>query len=229
MIYVQVKLYGTLRRYQPSDAEEGPRRTFMMALSPTATVIQLLEQLGIDPGMASAIAVNGETAEGEAQLQDGDDVRLFPPSAGGGGMQIFIAGIMQGSREDHLIDGQDYRAKITQALEANVPHVQIFDPYALHPNSIHYGLEQARETMDSFTIMASRADLVIAYLPEASMGTAIEMWSAYKSQKPVIAVTPLTHNWIVRLTAEAVVPDLDSLIEAINEGLILRLVSNTAS
>ncbi len=31
-------------------------------------------------------------------------------------MHVFIAGLMQGSRQDHLIDGQDYRERITAAL-----------------------------------------------------------------------------------------------------------------
>jgi hypothetical protein len=55
------------------------------------------------------------------------------------------------------------------------------------------------------------------------MGTAIELWTAQKSDKPVIAVTPLIHNWVVRLTAQEVLPDLDSLIAAINDGIITRL------
>ncbi len=225
MINVQVKLYGILRRYRPTDAEGGSHQPFVMELPAAATVIHLLSQLGIEQGMASAIAVNGEATDHGVQLQEGDDVRLFPPSAGGNGMHIFLAGIMQGSRQDHLIDAQDYRNKITQALEANVANVRISDPYALHPDSIYYGLEQVRDTFESFTTMASEADVVIAYLPEASMGTAIEMWSAHKSKKPVIAVTPLTHNWVVRLAAEAVLPDLDSLITAINDGLIDRLTA----
>lgn len=223
MISVQVKLYGTLRRHRPPGAAGGPHQPFEMELPAGATVVQLFDLLDIEQSMTSAIAVNGSATSVELQLQDGDDIRLFPPSAGGGDMRIFIAGIMQGSREDHLIDTQDYRNKITQALEANVPEANIFDPFAQHPDSIHYDLEQVRETMDSFTTKVSEADVVIAYVPEASMGTAIEMWSAYKANKPVIAVTTLTHNWIVRLTAHEVLPDLDSLIAAINDGLVTRL------
>ena len=223
MISVQVKLYGTLRRHRPSDAKGGPHQPFELELPVGATVVQLLDQLGIELNMASAIALNGEATNEEVQLQDGDDVRLFPPSAGGDGMRIFISGIMQGSREDHLIDAQDYREKIVQAIEANVPDVQISDPYTLHPNSIHYDLDQVRETFESFTVMVRESDLIIAYLPTASMGTAIEMWTALKSDTPVIAVTPLTHNWVVRLTAHEILPDLDSLVAAINDGLISRL------
>ncbi len=226
MINIQVKLYGTLRRYRPSDVEGSPHQPFVIELPAAATVLYLLSQLGIEQGMASAIAVNSEATNEGVQLHDGDDVRLFPPSAGGDGMRIFIAGIMQGSREDHLIDAQDYRNKITQALEANVPNVQISDPYALHPDSIHYEIDQVRDTFESFTVMVREADVVIAYLPKASMGTAIEMWTALKSNKPVIAVTPLTHNWVVRLAAQEVLPDLDSLIAAINDGLIGRLTTD---
>ena len=49
-------------------------------------------------------------------------------------MQVFIAGIMQGTRLDNQIDSQSYRAQISDALRAHIPDISIFDPYALNPN-----------------------------------------------------------------------------------------------
>lgn len=224
MITISVKLYGSLRRYRPETVPGEAHHAFEMTLPEGATVAGLIAQLGINEGMVSAIAVNGTAADQDCQLQIGDDVRLFPPSAGGQGLQIFIAGIMQGSRQDHLIDAQHYRARIAEALARRVPDVRIIDPYALHPDSVNYGAEQVRETFESMTAMAGDADLVIAYLPEASMGTAIEMWTAHKSNKSVIAVTQLRHNWVVRLTANEILPDLEALIAAIDDGLIERVI-----
>ena len=86
-------------------------------------------------------------------------------------MHVFIAGIMQGSRHDHLIDSQDYRDRISKALQAQVPGVKISDPFALHPGSVDYGPELVRETFESLTSLAGEADVLIAFLPKASMGT----------------------------------------------------------
>lgn len=80
---VEVRLYGTLRRYRPGDAA-GPAHTpFALELSPDATVNDLLYRLAIPDGLASAAAVNDEAVETDHPLHDGDRVALFPPSAGG--------------------------------------------------------------------------------------------------------------------------------------------------
>jgi hypothetical protein len=133
-------------------------------------------------------------------------------------MQVFIAGVMQGSRTDHLIDDQDYRHRIAAALTKHVPGVRIIDPFTLNPNSVEYDDERARETFSTYTAMAADVDVLIAYLPTASMGTAIEMWTAFSADRYIIAVSPLKHNWVINLTADEIVPDLDSLIATIENG-----------
>lgn len=140
-------------------------------------------------------------------------------------MHVFIAGVMQGSRLDDRIDGQDYRLRIVEALEAHFPHTKVTDPWALHPDSVGYDLERMRTTFFANTSLAGEADLLIAYLPHASMGTAIEMWTAYHNNAYIVAVTPMTHNWVVRITADEVLPDLDTLLAHIESG---RLAENIA-
>lgn len=139
-------------------------------------------------------------------------------------MRVFIAGIMQGSRQDNDLDSQSYRARIIQTLAAHLPEVEITDPWTLHPDSVAYGDEQARQTFLEMTDLAGQADLVIAYLPQASMGTAIEMWTAYHAGKPVIAITPLSHNWVVKLCASHILPNLDSLLAYIESGSLSQWV-----
>jgi nucleoside 2-deoxyribosyltransferase len=139
-------------------------------------------------------------------------------------MQVFIAGVMQGSRLDHRIDDQDYRLQISRALEKHYPGVRIIDPWALHPNSVEYDLTTLQQTFLDNTALVDDADLLIAYLPQASMGTAIEMWTAFHAQKPIIAVTPLRHNWVVRLTAKEILPDLDTLLRYISSGRLATLM-----
>ena len=60
-------------------------------------------------------------------------------------MEVFIAGIMQGSRDDDRIVDQQYRTILTQALEQHVHNAIVTDPLSLDPNSVSYNLEQAKD------------------------------------------------------------------------------------
>jgi hypothetical protein len=139
-------------------------------------------------------------------------------------MRVFIAGIMQGSRQDHLIGSQNYRSQLAEALAAQFNPLEIIDPFSLHPNSVDYDDVLVRDTFLSMTELAGSADLVLAYLPEASMGTAIELWTAHHAGVPAIVVTPMTHNWVVKVTASQVVSDLESLLDFIESGQLRQLV-----
>jgi molybdopterin converting factor small subunit len=228
MIQVQVKLYGLLSQSRPESAAGDPHHSFPVPLRPGATAGDLLNALALEPRLVNGLAVNNRVAGVASPLHDGDHVRLFPPSSGGQGMHFFIAGIMQGSRPDHLIGDQNYRARITAAVEKYWPGSRISDPYAMHPGSVDYGMEQVRSTFESMTSLAGQADVVIAYLPTASMGTAIEMWTAYKANKYIIAVTELKHNWVVKITADEVVPDLTGLLELLESGRLAGALGREA-
>jgi hypothetical protein len=135
-------------------------------------------------------------------------------------MHVFIAGIMQAERRDDQIESQDYRTRITNALQNAIPDVAITDPFALNPDSVNYDDDQARHTFLTMTKKASEADVLIAYLPQVSMGTAMEMWEAYQAGAYIIAVTPFVHHWAIRFTAHEILPDLDSLLHGIGNGLL---------
>lgn len=55
---------------------------------------------------------------------------------------------------------------------------------------------EIRTAFVELTELAAQADVLVAYLPnqEASMGTAMEMWSAYSHGRPVITITTMTRN-----------------------------------
>ncbi len=74
----------------------------------------------------------------------------------------------------------------------------------------------AKETLFALLELAMRSDLVIAYLPVASMGTALEMYSAYQSGVPVVTISPLQENWVVRATSRRQFRDLESFIAALD-------------
>jgi hypothetical protein len=123
-------------------------------------------------------------------------------------LKVFIAGIMQGSRLDRYIDDQDYRRIITEALLDRHSDVEIVDPNELHPDGVDYDDEMAKATLLELVDLAAEADLVVAYVPKASMGTAIEMWQAFQAGRPLVTISPLAANWVVRHISDVVLPDL---------------------
>jgi hypothetical protein len=133
-------------------------------------------------------------------------------------MQVFIAGIMQGSRRDHDIGTQDYRSIITQVLQEHHPAVEIVDPNELHPDGVDYDDKKAKATLLAMVDRAGRADLVVAYAPEASMGTAIEMWQAFQAGAPLITISPMAANWVIKHLSTVVLPDLEAFRAWVAEG-----------
>jgi hypothetical protein len=125
-------------------------------------------------------------------------------------VQVFIAGIMQGSRMDRYIDTQDYRRAITEALLDRHPGIEIVDPNELHPNGVDYDDDQGKTTLLEMADLAAQADVLVAYAPEASMGTAIEIWQAFQAGNPVITISPMVANWVVKHLSDVVLPNLDA-------------------
>jgi hypothetical protein len=139
-------------------------------------------------------------------------------------MQIFIAGVMQGSRSDRQVMSQHYRQVITRVLQAHIDQVKVIDPWALNPGSDEYDDDRARETFMGMTALAGQVDLLVAYVPEASMGTAIEMWEAYRAGVPIVSISPMTENWVVKLLSNRVLADLPAFEDMVaNHGLASML------
>jgi hypothetical protein len=137
-------------------------------------------------------------------------------------MRVFIAGIMQGSRADEGIVAQNYRREITQILRDHIPGVEVVDPIALHPDSVGYSPEQAKQTLVELAEEAGRVDALVAYVPAASMGTAIEMWQAYQGGVPVYTISALTSNWVVRSLSNRVFPDVPAFQAFVEDGRLSR-------
>jgi hypothetical protein len=83
-------------------------------------------------------------------------------------MKIFIGGIMQGSKQGHGIQEQDYRQRISTALQINHPDAEIIDPFSLFLDSVTYDDQHAKQVLFAMGAEAGSADIVIAYLPAAS-------------------------------------------------------------
>jgi hypothetical protein len=140
-------------------------------------------------------------------------------------MQVFIAGIMQGSRLDRYIDGQDYRRIIAEAILDRHPEAEIVDPNELHPLGVEYDDDLAKRTLLDMADLAGRCDLVVAYAPRASMGTAIEMWQAFQAGVPLVTISPMAANWVVRHLSDVVLPDLEAFRSWMAGGGLDRLMA----
>lgn len=82
MPLVRVRLYASLREYAPEGfRSEG----FTVQLPPASTVADLYARLGLPEEQVKQAFVNGRRAEPDRVLEDGDEVGVFPPIAGGSG------------------------------------------------------------------------------------------------------------------------------------------------
>lgn len=135
-------------------------------------------------------------------------------------MRVFLAGIMQGSNAHDGVHAQDYRATLTALLREWVPGVEVFDPWAVYPDSPGYSDDRAAEVLVANVREAAASDLVIAYLPQASMGTALEMWEAWRAGVPVIAISPLAANWVVRTCAVQRYETLEDFAAVVRAGVL---------
>lgn len=80
MIQLQVRIYATLRRYQP-QLRLG--ETLFLSLPEGSSVAQLEARLGIPEGEIKTVFVKGIIVKEDHVLSDGDEVGIFPPIAGG--------------------------------------------------------------------------------------------------------------------------------------------------
>ena len=133
-------------------------------------------------------------------------------------VQVFIGGIMQGSICEMAVHDQNYRDVIADIVQRYHPGVAVIDPRALHPDSVHYSREEAVSTFLAMLDRAAAAEVLIAYLPEASLGTALEIWGAYQAGKPVLVISPMANNWMLWATATHILPDLSAFEAFVAEG-----------
>ena len=132
-------------------------------------------------------------------------------------MKIFIAGIMQGSIPGKGIQGQDYRERIREAAKIQHPDAEIVDPFSLFPDSVEYDDQRAKQVLFAMAAEAGSSDILIAYLPEASLGTALEMIRAYDNGSIIISISPLDKNWFILAVSNKIFPTLDGFCDWISQ------------
>jgi hypothetical protein len=140
-------------------------------------------------------------------------------------MRFFLAGIMQGSHTQAALHDQAYRARITRLLESHFPHAEVYDPRADHAESLAYDDALGRSVFFGHNHMCREVDVLLAFVPEASMGTAIEMWEAYQHGAAVLTISPLRHNWAVKFLSHALYADLEEFEAALRSGEVAERIN----
>lgn len=142
-------------------------------------------------------------------------------------LRFFIAGIIQGSLPD-TVHPQDYRQEIATLIESSFPGSDVFDPVIKYPDSLGYDDAAAGGAFFDLMDLAGRHDVLIAFIPEASMGTAIELWQAYHAGALVVTVSTLRKNWVVRYLSDLVFTDMAGLRQAIVDGTLAAAIAKKA-
>ena len=133
-------------------------------------------------------------------------------------MRMFLAGIMQGSHRGAVLHDQGYRGRIKQLLAEHFPDAEIYDPWADHTDSLDYDDRRGREVFWKHNRLCREVDVVLAFAPEASMGTAIEMWEAHEHGRIVVTVSPLAHNWAIKFLSHVLYSSLEEFEQALRNG-----------
>jgi len=141
-------------------------------------------------------------------------------------LSFFIAGIIQGSKKGRSIYDQSYRDSIRDILTSvfGADNIDVFCPFENHQQSVEYDDEKAKEVFFHHIDKLKSCHALIVYLPEASLGTGIEMWEAFHSGRIVITISPMHTNWVVRLFSDAVCADIDAFRELAASGSLQKIL-----
>ena len=140
-------------------------------------------------------------------------------------MRIFLAGIMQGSHRSAALHDQHYRGRLKELLVEHLPDADVYDPLADHAKSLEYGDNKGRDVFYHHCEMCTETDVVLAFIPEASMGSAIEMWEAKRNGRAVITISPLVHNWVIKFVGHHNYPDEKTFVEALTGGEVANQIA----
>ncbi|KAJ3425600.1 2'-deoxynucleoside 5'-phosphate n-hydrolase 1 [Anaeramoeba flamelloides] len=108
--------------------------------------------------------------------------------------KYFLAGVMQKNNLEGKVCNQNYRSVLTKIIEENDPMSSIYDPWAAYDPDENLSIS---ETFLGNIEKAGEADITIAFIPEASMGTACEIYRAKQMNKTIWAITPLKKSWVM--------------------------------
>jgi hypothetical protein len=131
---------------------------------------------------------------------------------------------MQGSHTEAVLHEQDYRDRIKVLIARHLPEAQVYDPLSDHAKSLEYGEQKGRDVFFHHNLMCREVDVLLAFVPSASMGTAIEMWEAFQHGAAVVTISPLSLNWAVKFLSHVLYADLEEFSSALQDGSLRRAI-----
>ncbi len=132
--------------------------------------------------------------------------------------RFFLAGVIQGSKQGFEVCDQTYRDRLKSVLKQGFANCKLLCPVEEHPNSVRYTDEEARTTFLANVKKAKESTALDVYLPEASMGSGIEMWEAYRAGIPIFTITPMLTNWVIRILSHRIFPHIEAFEEFVLSG-----------
>ena len=125
------------------------------------------------------------------------------------------------------VESQDYRALMRAAILAFDPTASIIDPGKVVPEQLAPSLHppgtltasywerdsSVRQAFGACVELAAAADVVVSYLPSASMGSAVELHAARAAGRLILVIAPgkMRGNWVVRSYADEIFEDIPAL------------------
>ncbi len=138
--------------------------------------------------------------------------------------RIFIAGIIQGSNRGLDVYDQTYRHSIKAILKEAFPKSILFCPVEHHPYSTLYDDKKAKDIFFKHLDILRQSHGLIVYLPEASLGSSIEMWESYQQKIVIVTISPMVSNWVVRLFSDRICETMDCFESFVKSGELRRLL-----
>ena len=135
-------------------------------------------------------------------------------------MRFFLSGVIQGSTIDDGITDQSYRERLLKILRTAFPvpeHITLC-PIEMFPYSTAMSDGTAKVAFEQLVESAASADAVVAYLPVASNGTAIEIWEASKRGTPVFTISSMSSNWVIKFYSTRIFPTIEAFAEFVQSG-----------
>jgi len=132
--------------------------------------------------------------------------------------RFFIAGIIQGSKHGLEVHDQEYRRILKRILQEAFPGCCILCPVENHPESVTYTDEKARRVFLDHVSKTRESHALVVYLPEASMGSAIELWEVFRERTLKVVISPMTGNWVVRILSDRVFSNLETFERFVRSG-----------
>ena len=143
------------------------------------------------------------------------------------GSSYFLSGVMGGSGSGSStvlgirMESQDYRHLVSAAIQRADPTAIVIDPLAmgalraaeLTTAEPWTDDNDVRRMFGDVVAAAAAADIVISYLPTASMGSAVELHEARNAGKLIICIVPsaaMRSNWVVRSYADRTVESIEA-------------------